>query len=271
MFVARRAAVTLALAACVAYPTVHAYGQDTAQRLIRDGRDFGAGTRSAAITLDSCMQAQVLGSQVFLQQGVVAGTIRDFVISENGYVEYAVVETENGFIAIPWNAGIFDVARRGFVIDFSRDRFRELRHFRHISDLRDAGLQEHIQTFFRGTRTGNAPQGDVNNRQPNNRQNGANTNRGTAPIARAATNPGAGTNGNRGTAPGELREIQRVRVMSDLISRPTDEIEGSAEPPRWPNKLLAQTGRLAAIASGFRPRRADPPRLGVSAQVVLAS
>jgi len=201
-FVARRAAVTLALAACVAYPTVQACGQDTAQRVIRDGRDFGRRDTERRGHDRFLHGSAILGSQVFLQQGVVAGTIRDFVISDNGYVEYAVVETENGFIAIPWNAGIFDVARRGFVVDFSRERFRELRHFRHISELRDAGLQEHIQTFFRGTRTGDAPQGGMKNRQPNNQQNGANTNRGTAPIGAATTNPGARTNGNRGTAPG---------------------------------------------------------------------
>jgi hypothetical protein len=200
--VARGAAVTLALAACVAYPIVPACAQDTAQRVIRDGRDFGRRDTERRDQDRFLHGSAILGSQVFLQQGVVAGTIRDFVISDNGYVEYAVVETENGFIAIPWNAGIFDVARRGFVVDFSRDRFRELRHFRHISELRDAGLQEHIQTFFRGTRTGDAPQGGMNNRQPNNQQNGANTNRGTAPIAAARTTPGARTNGNRGTAPG---------------------------------------------------------------------
>jgi PRC-barrel domain len=201
-FVARKAAVSLALAACVAYPTVHACGQDTAQRIIRFGRDSGPRDTERRDHVRFLHGSAILGSQVFLQQGVVAGTIRDFVISDNGYIEYAVVETENGFIAIPWNAGVFDVARRGFVVDFSRDRLRELRHFRHISELNDAGLQEHIQSFFRGTRTGDALQGGMNNRQPNHQQNGANTNRGVAPIAAATTNPGARTNGKRGTAPG---------------------------------------------------------------------
>jgi len=201
-FVVRRGAVTLALAACVAYSTVHACGQDTAQRVIRDGRDFARRDTEGRDHGRFLQGSAILGSQVFLQQGVVAGTIRDFVISDNGSVEYAVVETDNGFIAIPWNAGIFDVARRGFVVDFSRDRFRELRHFRQISELRDAGLQEHIQTFFRGTRTPDAPQGGMNNRQPNGPQNGANTIRGLAPMAGATTTPAARTNGNRGTSPG---------------------------------------------------------------------
>ncbi len=201
-FVVRRAAVALALAACVAYPTVHACGQDTAQRVIREGREFARRDTERRDPGRFLHGSAILGSQVFLQQGVVAGTIRDFVISDNGYVEYAVVETENGFIAIPWSAGSFDVARRGFVVDFSRDGFRELRHFRQISELRDAGLQEHIQTFFRGTRTGAGREGGMNNRQPNPQQNGANTNRGNAPTAAATTNPAARTNGNRVTAPG---------------------------------------------------------------------
>jgi hypothetical protein len=211
LFVARKAAVALALAACVAYPTGHACGQDTAQQIIRDSRDFARRDSERRGQVRFLQGSTILGSQVFLQQGVVAGTIRDFVISDNGSVLYVVVETENGFIAIPWSAGSFDVARRGFVVDFSRDRFRELRHFRQIGELQDAGLQEHIQTFFRGARP-DAPQGGMNNRQT--QQNAANTNRGTAPIAAGPTNPAARTNGtrggNRGTAPGTaLRKTAR--------------------------------------------------------------
>jgi hypothetical protein len=201
LFFVRRA-VTLALVACVAYPCVQAYGQNFAQQPgFQDGRDLGRRDTDRRDHDRFLHGSAILGSQVFLQGGIVAGTIRDFVISENGYVEYAVVETSDGFIAIPWNAGTFDVGRRGLIVDFSRDRFRELHHFRNISELRDARLQQHIQTFFRGNRPGNFPQRDINNRQPNNQQNGLN-NRGTAPNTPAATNPGTRANGNRGTAPG---------------------------------------------------------------------
>jgi hypothetical protein len=148
-----------------------------------------------------------IGAPVMLQGGVSYGTLRDFVISNNGCIESAVIAVDNGLVAVPWGMGMFDVGRRSFVLDIGRDRIRDLPRIRDVAELRDPRIQQRVQTFYRGGDRNNmrGDQRGFENR-PDNRQRGVenqpqhqpqhqpqpgNTNRGTAP-----TTPGTRGTGN---------------------------------------------------------------------------
>jgi hypothetical protein len=138
--------------------------------------------------------SSLIGAPVMFQAGGNFGTLRDFVISDSGCVEYAVIGADNGLVAVPWGNGMFDVGRRAFVVDFGRDRIRDLPRFRDVSELRDAGLRGRIHTFF-GDRRGAMQQRGAAFRPDNNARQQTNPNEhGTANGAQRFGNPG--TQGN---------------------------------------------------------------------------
>jgi hypothetical protein len=166
MFVSARKLLDIALVACIAYPTAQsAFGQVVRpagppigvppaqvapQGQFDPNRNFAPDARRDH---GQFLQGSVvLGSTVLLQGGVNFGTVRDFVISDNGCLEYAVIAADGGLVAIPWGVGMFDGGRRAFTLDFGRDRVRDLPRIRDIAELRDARMQQRVQTFFRGDR-----------------------------------------------------------------------------------------------------------------------
>ncbi|HEV8003685.1 MAG TPA: PRC-barrel domain-containing protein [Planctomycetaceae bacterium] len=215
MIVYARKLLDIALVACIAYPTAQsAFGQVARPEGPRAGQAAPARTVAGEERRgeNRILQASaVIGSTVLLDGGVNYGTVRDFVISDSGCLEYAVLSADNGLVAIPWGAGTFDYGRRAFVLGFGRDRIRDLPHIRNIAELRDAGVQQRVQTFFRGNqnprngeqRNGvqpgaeNHPRGGENRPQPG-------TIRGAAPRPGPQNNQrGANTGNNQG---GERRE-----------------------------------------------------------------
>ncbi len=182
-----RKLLDIALIACVAVPAAQsAFGQVARPAQPRGGQVAPPQTLGREPARDDrhdnhILQASaVIGSTVFLDGGVNYGTVRDFVISDSGCLEYAVLSADNGLVAIPWGAGNFDFGRRAFVLGFGRDRIRDLPHIRDISELRDARVQQRVQTFFRGDndrmRGDRDRQRGAENRQDNrqdNRQPGA--------------------------------------------------------------------------------------------------
>jgi hypothetical protein len=189
MSVSARRLLDIALVACIAYPTAQsAFGQivrpagppagQPPAQVVPNGQ-FGPNRTFAPDARrdhDRFLQGSiVLGSNVVLQGGVTFGTVRDFVFSDNGCLEYAVIAADGGLVAIPWGVGMFDVDRRALTLDFGRDRIRDLPRIRDIAELRDARMQQRVQTFFRGDRDarGNmrGDQRGFDNR-PDNRQRG---------------------------------------------------------------------------------------------------
>ncbi len=184
MILSARKLVDIALIACIAYPTAQsAFGQTVrpgappAGQAVPNGtlgrenrREDGREERRE----DHILQASaVIGSTVFLDGGVNYGTVRDFVISDSGCLEYAVLSADNGLVAIPWGAGTFDFGRRAFVLGFGRDRIRDLPHIRDIAELRDARVKQRVQTFFRGDHDRmRGDQRDNRQDQRDNRQRG---------------------------------------------------------------------------------------------------
>jgi hypothetical protein len=210
MIVSARKLLDIALVACIAYPTAQsAFGQVARPEGPRAGQAAPARTAAREERRDEnrILQASaVIGSTVLLDGGVNYGTVRDFVISDSGCLEYAVLSADNGLVAIPWGAGTFDFGRRAFVLGFGRDRISGMPHIRNIAELRDAGVQQRVQTFFRGNqnpRNGQQPAAENHPRAGENRPQPATT-RGAAPRQAPQNNQrGANTGNNQG---GERRE-----------------------------------------------------------------
>jgi hypothetical protein len=204
MFVSARKLLDIALVACIAYPTAQsAFGQAIRPAAPPAGQTAPNGQVGTNRTFapdagrdqNHILQASaVLGATVMLQGGANYGTVRDFVISDSGCLEYAVLSADNGLVAVPWNAGTFDYGRRAFMLGFGRDRVRDLPHIRDIAELRDARVQQRVQTFFRGDHK----QGNGDQRATDNAQRGAENHPQPGTTRGAAPHP-APQNNERGT------------------------------------------------------------------------
>ena len=146
-----------------------------------------------------------------LQGNASFGTVKDFVITDSGCLEYAVIAADNGLVAVPWGAGMFDFGRHAFMLGFGRDRVRDFPRIRDIAELRDPKVQQRVQTFYRGDHNNmpkNGEQRGAENRGGENR--GAQTQPATQPQPRGNTVRGARRRPQRDRAPantgGERRE-----------------------------------------------------------------
>ncbi len=204
MFVSGRKLLDIALVACVVCPSAQcAFGQGNrpaappAGQVTPNGQVGANRTAAPGARGDQNHMLQgsvILGSNVLLQGGASYGTVRDFVISDSGCLEYAVIAADGGMVAVPWGAGMFDVGRRAFTLDFGRDRVRDFPRIRDIAELRDPKMQQRVQTFFRGNQNSQAK---PEQRGAENRPQTGETTRGTAPAARPQANERAGnTAGN---------------------------------------------------------------------------
>jgi hypothetical protein len=202
MFVSVRKLLDLALAACIAYPTAQSAfaqvrpvgppaGAPPAQ-VVPNGQLGPNRTFAPDARRDQGRFLQgsvILGSNVLLQGGANFGTVRDFVISDSGCLEYAVIAGDGGLVAIPWGAGMFDVGRRAFTVDFGRDRIRDLPRIRDVSELRDPQMQQRVQTFFRGNHDARGDMRGINNRQDNGQRGAENQPQQNGRTVRGAAQP----------------------------------------------------------------------------------
>src|SRR5205814_9517095 len=46
----------------------------------------------------------ILGSRITIQGGTAVGTVDDLVLSDDGYVEYLVVNSDGKYVLVPWEA-----------------------------------------------------------------------------------------------------------------------------------------------------------------------
>ena len=169
----RRRNVRLGLAACLMLPAVHAFGQVGVQ-VGPGGVGFQAGPVSAGIGRapdvgrdrdwsgdrgrgrDAAQDGQffqsstIVGAPVTLQDGASFGTVRDFVVSNGGCIEYAIVDYGNRLVPVPWGVGNFDFGRRAFRVGIARDRLRDLPTFTNISELNNAQFTQRVHSFYRG-------------------------------------------------------------------------------------------------------------------------
>ena len=69
---------------------------------------------------------QILGAKVHLSGNVAAGTVDDFVVDENGYVEYVIVNNNNQFVTVPWDATAFNFEKQTATINIAQEQFQKI-------------------------------------------------------------------------------------------------------------------------------------------------
>jgi hypothetical protein len=69
---------------------------------------------------------QILGSKVQLSGNVAAGTVDDFVVAEDGFVEYVIVNNNNQFVTVPWDAASFNFEKQTAVINIAQEQFQKI-------------------------------------------------------------------------------------------------------------------------------------------------
>jgi len=75
--------------------------------------------------------SHLIGSPVMIRGGTALGKVVDFVINEDGCIDYVIVRSEEEFVPIPWGVIRYDGRERAVTVttDVTRDRLRSM-HFR---------------------------------------------------------------------------------------------------------------------------------------------
>lgn len=143
----------------------------------------------------------VLESKVVLQQDASVGKVVDFVINEDGCIEYLVIGYEESYVLVPYTVARVDVDQRVVRLNITRERFRQVPTFsKNQLTTIDAGARQKIQTFFgQGTgRTGaQGTTGQGTTGQGNTGRQGTTGSQGN-PGTKQGTGSRQGT-GNQGT------------------------------------------------------------------------
>jgi hypothetical protein len=68
----------------------------------------------------------LLGTKVSLQGGTQAGTIEDFVVNDEGVIDYLIVANNGKLVTIPWDAAKFNWQSRTAVINVTPQVFQQV-------------------------------------------------------------------------------------------------------------------------------------------------
>ena len=68
----------------------------------------------------------VLGSTVQLSGNAAAGTVDDIVFTDDGRIDYLIVNNENKLVTVPWEAAKFDFEKRTATLNISPDQYKQI-------------------------------------------------------------------------------------------------------------------------------------------------
>jgi hypothetical protein len=68
--------------------------------------------------------SSVLGSKVSIEGNVAIGTVDDIVFTDDGYLEYLIINNENKLVTVPWEAAKFNFEQRTAVVNITPERFK---------------------------------------------------------------------------------------------------------------------------------------------------
>jgi PRC-barrel domain len=94
----------------------------------------------------------VIGANVTLEADVQAGKVVDFVINDDGCIDYMVVSFQERFVVVPWTVATFDFERRTVTINVTEERFRDAPSFtgNNWAEVSNAQFTERVRSFFAG-------------------------------------------------------------------------------------------------------------------------
>jgi hypothetical protein len=207
----------------------------------------------------------VIGTQVSVESGTEVGKIVDFVINEDGCIDYLVMSSEDRFIVIPWTVATVDFSRHVVRVDITRDRLLEAPSFtrNNWSELSSARFTQKVRSFFgsRSERRGHRPGADTERRRDTDfdrRQRGTDLDRerrGTETPAPRDRDLRRGTE-DRGTRPAP-RPGDRTSPPDRRRTEPPE--ERGTNPPRRPGETTNPPDRSRSDQPQDRSRRSVNP------------
>jgi hypothetical protein len=93
----------------------------------------------------------VIGSSVVLEAGGDFGKVEDFVLNEDGCIDYMVVSYEDRYYVMPWTVATVDFGRRTVRVDITRERLRDAPTFtgRNWSEITSDRFTQRVRSFYR--------------------------------------------------------------------------------------------------------------------------
>lgn len=183
----------------------------------------------------------VLHAEVMLQDGDRVGRVEDFVINDNGCIDYLVLAREDRFVLVPWAAARVDFGRHAVRIDITKERFERVPTFTkdRWAEATSAAFTGRVRTFFnvseRGRREGDRygaerREGDRDRREGAERRDADRDRREGDRERRDADRDRRESDRDRRDTDRDRREGDRDRRDTTPERRPTDRNERNATP-----------------------------------------
>jgi len=83
----------------------------------------GQETRAARPTIRA---KTILGAAVNVSGGNSVGTVQDIVLTDEGVVDYLIVEKDGKLVTLPWEAAKFDYAKRQATVDITQEQYQKI-------------------------------------------------------------------------------------------------------------------------------------------------
>lgn len=69
---------------------------------------------------------EVLSSKVNINGNVAIGSVDDIVFSDDGYIDYLIVNNNNKLVTVPWEAAKFNFEKKTAIINISQEKFNQI-------------------------------------------------------------------------------------------------------------------------------------------------
>src|SRR5690242_21401024 len=85
-----------------------------------------AQNRDTTTTGKALRAKSIIGAKVDVQGGSGVGTVDDFVLNEDGVVQYFIVSDNGKLVTVPWEAAKFNFERRTATINITEQQYRKI-------------------------------------------------------------------------------------------------------------------------------------------------
>lgn len=90
----------------------------------------------------------LIGTNVSLQGGTRYGKIHEFVISEQGCIDYVIVSHDNRFIPVPWSVTTYDADQRVVMLDIEQDRIKTIPTYVEYTEFTNPAFVTKYNAFY---------------------------------------------------------------------------------------------------------------------------
>jgi hypothetical protein len=69
---------------------------------------------------------EILGGKVTIEGNISIGRVEDFVVDQDGYIEYLIVGNDGKLVTVPWDAAKFNFQERSAFVGITQEQFRKV-------------------------------------------------------------------------------------------------------------------------------------------------